>query len=95
MQRITIKDLQALCDELNEVTGSPMKPYAKDSEGRMRAQVGNYHISQAYGGVCLHRMYNEGGGVTCPLYSYHDTKRKLCDAIRSMLSGIYTAREAA
>ena len=66
-QRITESMLQNLCDRLNEATGSPMRPYSiKPGADRHTANTGNYHISHAYGGVCLHRMHNEGGGVSCP-----------------------------
>lgn len=85
--RINDRDLQKLCDELNKATGSPLAPW-RTEEGRNRANIGNYHISHAYGGVCLHRMSNESGGVSTPLYAYHDTKRKLYDAMRAMLAGI-------
>lgn len=94
VQRITEKMLQHLCDRLNEATGSPMQPYSiKPGAERHTANIGNYHISHAYGGVCLHRMMNEGGGVTCPLSHGHGPKRELYDQMWAMLRGIETARE--
>ena len=93
-QRITEKMLQHLCDRLNEATGSPMQPYSiKPGAERHTANIGNYHISHAYGGVCLHRMHNESGGVSCPLSQGHRPKRELYDQMWAMLAGIEIARE--
>lgn len=90
--RITEKMLQHLCDRLNEETGSPMKPWERVGD-RNRANIGNYHISHAYGGVCLHRMHNESGGVSTPLSGGHRPKRELYNEMRAMLAGIEAARE--
>ena len=89
--RITNKDLERLIDRLNEVTGSPKQPYIYDeTKKRSIAQVGNFHLSGAYGGVCCHRIRNEGGGVTIPhgLPSYHVTKKELYNALHSFLGGL-------
>ena len=83
MNRITEKQLQAVVDRLNRITGSPLVPYV----GR-KAQIGNYHLSHAYGGVCLHRMYNEGGGVTSPLSTGHIPKRELMGLLHAYINGI-------
>lgn len=90
--RITDKHLTALCDRLNKVTGSPMTAYAIGEDNRSHAQVGNFHISHAYGGVCLHRMVNTSGGVSCPLQAYHGPKRELYDQMQAMLRGIELAK---
>lgn len=93
--RITDKHLQALCDRINKLTGSPEKPYARDeSTGRTRAQVGNFHISFAYGGVSLHRMSNESGGVSCPLGYGHGTKRELYEKMQAYIAGLEYAERA-
>lgn len=81
--RITEKDLQALCLRINEATKSPTQTYVNG-----KAQIGNYHVSHAYGGVCLHRIHNEGGGVTTPLKPYHAPKRELYDAMQAFLAGL-------
>lgn len=86
--RITIKDLRAVCDRLNRVTGSPMEyaqPYQKGVP--FCSNVGNYHISQAYGGYCLHRVSNTGGGVSTPLSTGHIPARDLYDRMHAYLSG--------
>lgn len=89
--RITIKHLDGMCDAINRKTNSPMAPYVKDDAGKYRAQIGNHHISEGYGGVCLHRMMNEGGGVTCPLDNCHGPKRELYEKMRAYLRGLEDA----
>jgi hypothetical protein len=91
MQRITDKQLQSLCDYINELTGSPLTPYTRDEQG-FRANIGNYHLSYAYGGVCLHRMVNEGGGIRTTLMSGHVTKRELYNAMQAYISGLNDVR---
>ena len=88
MQRITIKFLNAQCARLNRLTGSPMESYAKGEDDRFVGQVGNFHISQAYGGYCLHRMHNTGGGVSSPLSVGHIPARELSGLISAYLAGI-------
>ena len=83
MQRITDKHLDAIVDRLNSITNSPVVPYVNGV-----AQVGNYHISHAYGGVCLHRMYNDAGGVSSPLSTGHISKRELAGLLHSFIAGI-------
>lgn len=89
MTRITDKQLDAIADRLNKITNSPLKPYIDG-----KAQVGNYHISHAYGGVCLHRMHNEGGGVSSPLSCGHVTKRELASMLYAFIAGINSTMEA-
>jgi hypothetical protein len=89
--RITEKHLQGLCDRLNRLTGSPIEPYSL-IDGRHVAQVGNYHISHAYGGVSLHRMHNLGGGVSEPLYTGHVSKRELAGRLHAFILGIESTK---
>jgi hypothetical protein len=87
MNRVTEKQLQAVVDRLNRITGSPLEPYTKEGD-KYTAQVGNYHLSHAYGGVCLHRMHNEGGGVSSPLSTGHVSKRELLGLLHAYINGI-------
>ena len=88
MQRITEKQLENLADWLNELTNSPKEPYSRDESGRLRANAGNFHISYAYGGVNVHRMVNEGGGVTCPISHGYKTKRELFNEMHAFIRGM-------
>lgn len=89
MERITIKTLRILCDRLNRVTGSPME-YSKPHQAGVPffSNIGNYHISQAYGGYCLHRVHNTVGGVSSPLSSGHIPARDLYERMHAFLRGI-------
>ena len=90
--RVTEAHLQAIVDRLNRLTDSPLEAYTRDETGRLRANVGNYHLSFAYGGVSLHRMANESGGVSTPLYSGHIPKRELAERLHAFIYGIQTAQ---
>lgn len=90
--RTSIKTLEALCKQINILTGSPATPWTRGEDGRNRANVGNYHLSGAYGGVCLHQMNNDGGGVTTPLVSYHVPKKELEIAMRAFIAGLEASK---
>lgn len=89
MSRITEKQLQAIIDRINTITINPAKPYIDG-----KAQIGNYHLSHSYGGVCLHRMHNESGGVSDTFQCGHVTKRALADRLYAFIAGINSTREA-
>jgi len=91
--RVTDKDLQNIVDRLNRMTNSPAAPYAKDAAGVYVAQIGNYHLSHAYGGVSLHRMSNGSGGVSEPLMCGHVPKRELQSLLWAFIRGMEVATE--
>jgi hypothetical protein len=83
--RVSIKQLEALCTYINELKGTPIKAYDR-IEGQFKANIGNYHLYQAYGAVGLHRMCNEGGGITEILSL--STKKELYDKMHAYIKGI-------
>mgnify|MGYP003467197398 FL=1 len=89
--RITDKHLEGMIARLNRLTNSPVKPY-EQINGRRVAQIGCYHLSHAYGGVALHRMHSEGGGVTTPIGGGHMPKRELYERIYAFIMGIEAAQ---
>ena len=93
--RVTEKMLQQRVEYLNELTNSPKTPYSKDENGRNKANIGNYHLSHAYGGVCVHRMVNENGGVNTPIVYGHVPKRELFEKLCSFIDGIQYGKELA
>ena len=96
MQKITANELKAIVDRLNTLTGSPAYPYTDDpTTGKLTANIGNYRLSFAYGGVALYRMVNEGGGVTEPLYTGHVSKRELAGRLYAYIYGIQAGLELA
>ena len=92
MQRITDAMLERLADRLNRHFNAPTTPYTKTPEG-LRANIGSFYVSYQNGGVCMHRMENESGGVSCPVIGYHCTKRELYDAVHAFLRGVDFADE--
>jgi hypothetical protein len=99
-QRITLKFLQAQCERLNRLEGAPLEAYSKDeATGKYSANIGNYHISQAYGGYSLHRITNAGGGVSNPLSIGHVSARELSGLISAYIAGqnraMWSAEDAA
>jgi len=61
--RVSEKMLESLCETINNLKGSPVAPYSM-IDGKHKANIGNYHLYFAYGSVGLHKMVNEGGGVS-------------------------------
>ena len=90
MQSITKKFLEAQVDRLNLETNNPPAPYVREGE-KFTAQLGNYHLSGAYGGYSLHRMQTDGGGISDVFGCGHITKRDLSARISAMLRGIPAA----
>ena len=92
--RITYKMLQGLCDYLNKLTNSPATSYAQGEDGKYHAQIGNYHISGAYGGVNLERICNDGGAITQPIGGGFKTKRELYNLITAYIRGIEAQKQS-
>ena len=86
--RTTIKQLELLIAELNKQLDRPLKPYIKEN-GKLTAQIGNFHLYQAYGAYGLHEMANEGGGIrqTVDL----GTKKELYTALHKLIQGVELA----
>jgi hypothetical protein len=81
--------LKALVDRLNELTGSPMQTYAPpNGQGTHVPQVGNWHISQAYGGYCVARIVTESGGCSQPIWEGHVPARLACLQTIAFLKGL-------
>jgi hypothetical protein len=92
MDRIGIKDLEAKVDYLNRLTDSPLEPYTRDGD-RFRSNPDHYQIGQAYGGVELQRIFNEGGAVSTPLNTGHIPKRQLAEILSAFINGIESEQQ--
>ena len=84
--RITIKDLENICARINRIKNAPLTTYIVN-DGKHTAQIGNYHLSQAYSGVSLVCMVNIDGGVRDVL-SGHVSKRELQSLMFAYISGL-------
>ena len=85
--RITKTELESKIAYLNVMTGNPEKPWNEPVDGRMTANVGNFHLYCAYGYYNLHQMTNEGGGVK-DVFNYGSTKKELAMLIDAFMRGI-------
>lgn len=84
--RVTIKDLQILVDQLNQITGH--------DAGNNRTSVGTYVISGAYGGHKLDQIVSDSGGVRHITRTGYTTKRDLYYQISAYMDGVTAGREA-
>jgi len=84
-KRITLIDLEDRLFDLNESKGTPKSPYTASCDG-IKSNVGNYHLSRAYGGHNVHQMVNDGGGVTEPAGGGHVTKRECLARINNLFA---------
>ena len=89
--RVTDKQLQAVVDRINTMTSSPLEPWTKDASGKLMANIGCYHLDYAYGGVALHRMQSEGGGVIDVLQAGYSTKRECLHLLFAFIRGLEQA----
>jgi hypothetical protein len=90
--RITRKDLDGAVNLLNRITGNEAEPYRKEGD-KWVTNLGNFHISGAYGGFALHRMATDTGGVNDIFNRGHMPMRELYDLIHAYRRGIEFARE--
>jgi len=88
-KRTTEKELQSLVDRINKLTGNPNTQYTKGTDGRFKANIGNYHIYYAYySGVQLNQTIDERDAVTCPLSTEYHSKKELADQLRAFITGL-------
>ena len=88
--RITKAQIEAVIEWLNKELKRPLKPY-ENIDGKLTAQIGNFHLYQAYGAYGLHEMRSEGGGIRQTIGL--GTKKELFDSIHRLLDGIRLERE--
>ena len=90
-QRIRISELEARVAYLNRLTNNPSTPYTRKDD-KFTANIGNYHLDQAYGGVQLAQMDNEHGGISHPLRTGYAPKRECLLALNAFINGIEACR---
>ncbi len=93
--RITIKDLRAAIHRLNHLTNQPLESWSRDSKGISEANIGNYHLSQAYGGYQVLQHVNSGGDCQTPITSAHVPCRECYETLHAFIRGYETGYEAA
>ena len=91
MQRISKQHLTDQLDRLNRLTGNPLTKYTQQ-DGKLRGNVGNYCLYQAYGMTGLHQLVNESGGAR-EVFGL-TTKRDLYGKLDALILGYSLALEA-
>ena len=90
MKRITLSDLENRLLNLNQSKGTPSTPHSPSDTmipgAGIKSNVGNYHLSQAYGGFNVYEMANDAGGIKEPAGSGHVTKRECLERINSLFA---------
>ncbi len=86
MERITQKDLECVVYAINSITDNPQEEYTR-TNGKFKANVGNYHLSGTYGGWCLEQTMNEGGGVRTVLHGFVP-KKELYNKMQAFKLGL-------
>jgi hypothetical protein len=86
--RTTIKHLRPLVDRLNRTAGHPLEPWSRGEDGKLRSNIGNFHIDQAYGGFSLHQMLSEDGAIRDVFRIGYVSARALYDQMHAFLRGI-------
>ena len=89
--RITKKLLQSRIETINSILGMPETPYTR-TEDKFSANIGNFSLSQASGGFCVHRMCNENGGVSTPIWAGHISSREAYERICAFIAGLTFAK---
>ena len=87
--RINKADLEILVVRINNLTGSPMdycQPYIKGVP--FKANIGNFHLDWAYGGVQLVRVCSDGGGISQPLGGGFHTKSEMYYLLHAYIRGL-------
>lgn len=92
MNRTSIKALRILVNELNKLTGMPLEYSTKDKNGKLKSNVGHYHISQAYGGYRLDQVVNDAGAIEVVSRDGYGTKRQLESFLRAFINGIQVGK---
>lgn len=87
MNRITKKQLIARIETINSILQRPATPYSQ-VEGKLTANIGNFSLSQAYGGFGVHLMVNENGGVSTPVWNGHITARDAYERLSAFIAGL-------
>jgi hypothetical protein len=79
-ERITESMINRHLTQLNRRLGRPNKPYGENCVGN----VGNLHLSKAFGGYCLEVISNKGGGVSDVIDGRRRTLRETYDMLVAM-----------
>ena len=87
MSKVTRSVLESKANTINKLLNSPLES-SRMVDGKWFANVGNFHISGAYGGYSLHRMVNESGGCFDVLTNGHISAKELAGLMSAFIYGL-------
>jgi hypothetical protein len=90
--RVSESLLVKAIDHLNKVTNNPIDTY-KTENGKLCAQIGNYHLWAGNGSYSLYQIATEGGGVRDILWG--KTKSELYGKLEAFLKGFRVGEKKA
>lgn len=85
--RVTYSVLNKLAEAINNATSAPTE-YSLTRDGKHETQIGHFHVSRAYGGVCLNKTVNESGAAIDVFNCGHVSNAELQIRMRAFLQGI-------
>ena len=86
MTRISIKDLENQVKQINQLSGMAIETFSK-VDGKIIPNAGNYHLDQAYGGVKLVRLCEQGTG-TRNITEGFISKKELYSKLEAIITGL-------
>lgn len=89
--RIKEKDLAILVKSINERLHTPVEAYSREG-GSFVANIGNYHLDYAYGGLALYQMVSERGAVK-DIFGGHFSKKDLYHRLLAFIEGLEAAND--
>jgi len=88
MERITQRDLEGLCDVVNDAKGFERRPYGERTKKGCNPNPNVYHLNYAYGRVQLVQMSPEKGCTGVSEVFGYGTKRELYGQMRAFIKGM-------
>ena len=87
-QQIKKENLERQIAHINKILNRPETPWRRDEQGKLHANVGNFHLDSAYGGYRVEEMRGEKGGVRNVLGIGYVSKRELWSMLDAFMLGI-------
>ena len=86
-ERMTRKDAQYMFGRLCETLGISQDTWQKQDDGTYKGNIGAMSIdyNPTYGGVVIHEITSEGGGVHLPFTSARKSPAVFCECVRFAL----------
>ena len=87
-QQIKKENLERQIAHINKLLNRPETPWRRDEQGKLHANVGNFHLDSAYGGYNLSEMDGDSGGIRNVFGIGFVSKRELWSTLDAFIRGI-------